>query len=45
MRGSNAKEVPCYQLTSYLLDTTTRLAVGLEPMLEGWSLPYRKNAS
>ena len=29
-----------YELASYLLDITTRLATGLEPMLKGWDLPY-----
>jgi hypothetical protein len=28
------------ELVSYLLETSTRLAVGLEPMLKGWELPY-----
>lgn len=29
-----------YELASYLLETTTRLSTGLEPMLKGWDLPY-----
>ncbi len=29
-----------YELVSFLLDSTTRLATGVEPMLQGWSLPY-----
>lgn len=37
--------VPIYELASYLVETTTRLSVGLEPMLKGWKLPYRKAAS
>ena len=32
--------VGTYQLASYLLESTTRLAIGLEPMLPGWALPY-----
>lgn len=34
--------VEIYGLASYLVETTTRLSVGLEPMLPGWQLPYRK---
>ena len=34
-----------YQLVSFLVETTTRLSVGIEPMLEGWSLPYQEHAS
>jgi hypothetical protein len=34
-----------YDLASYLVETTTRLPMGLEPMLKGWELPYRKHAS
>lgn len=37
--------IKAYRLVSFLVETTTRLSVGLEPMLEGWSLPYRKHAS
>ena len=37
--------IKAYQLVSYLVETTTRLSLGLEPMLEGWSLPYQKHAS
>jgi hypothetical protein len=37
--------VPVYDLASYLVETTTRLPMGLEPMLKGWELPYRKHAS
>lgn len=29
-----------YELVSYLLETTTRLATGLEPMQKGWDFPY-----
>jgi hypothetical protein len=32
--------VDTYDLVSYLLETTSRLAVGLEPMLKGWVMPY-----
>jgi len=34
-----------YDLASYLVETTTRLPMGLEPMLRGWQLPYGKEAS
>jgi hypothetical protein len=34
-----------YELASYLVETTTRLALGLEPMLKGWRLPYRDGLS
>lgn len=37
--------IKAYQLVAYLVETTTRLSVGLEPMLEGWSLPYKQDAS
>jgi hypothetical protein len=37
--------VPTYELATFLVETTTRLAVGLEPMLEDWSLPYTEHAS
>lgn len=37
--------IPTYQLVSFLVETTTRLSVGLEPMLKGWSLPYQEHAS
>lgn len=37
--------VETYELAAYLVETTTRLSVGLEPMLKGWKLPYRKEAS
>lgn len=33
--------VATYELASYLVETTTRLSMGLEPMLEDWELPYR----
>lgn len=33
-----------YDMASYLVETTTRLSVGLEPMLPGWQLPYRGRA-
>ena len=32
--------IETYDLVSYLLETSTHLAVGLEPMLNGWELPY-----
>lgn len=32
-----------YEMASYLLETTTRLSVGLEPMLDGWALPYQED--
>lgn len=34
--------VGVYDLVSYLIETTTRLSLGLEPMLKGWQLPYRE---
>lgn len=37
--------IATYDLASYLVETTTRLSVGLEPMLPGWRLPYGKEAS
>lgn len=37
--------VKAYQLVSFLVETTTRLSVGLEPMLEDWRLPYEDQAS
>ena len=37
--------VKTYQMVAFLVETTTRLALGLEPMLEGWSLPYQKDTS
>jgi hypothetical protein len=37
--------IAVYDLASYLVETTTRLSVGLEPMLKGWELPYSKEAS
>ncbi len=35
-----AKGIGSYELAAYLVDTTTRLHTGLEPMLKGWRLPY-----
>lgn len=32
--------IDTYDLVSYLIDTITRLPVGVEPMLKGWALPY-----
>ena len=29
-----------YELASFLVETTTRLSTGLEPMLKGWDFPY-----
>ncbi|HKI97760.1 MAG TPA: hypothetical protein VKB51_04725 [bacterium] len=37
--------ITTYDVASYLVETTTRLSVGLEPMLKGWKLPYQKEAS
>lgn len=37
--------VRTYELASYLVETATRLSVGLEPLLEGWELPYREYTS
>jgi hypothetical protein len=37
--------VESYDLVSYLLESTTRLASGVEPLLPGWSLPYQKRQS
>ena len=37
--------VDTYDLASYLLEMTTRLAIGLEPMLPGWELPYQNLGS
>jgi hypothetical protein len=34
--------IATYDLASYLVETTSRLSVGLEPMLRGWQLPYQK---
>ena len=36
-----AGAVPAYEMASFVLDVTTQLNVGLEPMLEGWTLPYK----
>ena len=37
--------IETYDLVSYLLETSTRLAVGLEPMLKGWELPYKPRSN
>ena len=37
--------VETYDLVSYLIETTTRLTVGLEPMLESWGIPYRNGST
>lgn len=37
--------VRTYELAAYLVETTTRLPVGLEPLLEGWELPYGEHTS
>lgn len=37
--------IETYELASYIVETTTRLSLGLEPMLHGWKLPYREEAS
>ncbi len=36
--------IDAYELVSYLVESTTRLSVGVEPMLKGWSLPYQEQA-
>lgn len=33
-----------YDLVTYLVEATTRLPVGVEPMLKGWRLPYRRSS-
>ena len=33
--------IDTFDLVTYLAETTTRLPVGVEPMLKGWRLPYR----
>ncbi len=37
--------VRTYEVGTFLVETTTRLAVGLEPFLNGWELPYREHTS
>jgi len=37
--------VDTYDEVSFLVETTTRLATGVEPMLKGWSLPHRRRPS
>jgi hypothetical protein len=37
--------IETYELGAYLLETTTRLALGLEPMQKGWKLPYGAKSS
>ncbi len=37
--------VATYDLASYLVETATRLNIGLEPMLEGWQVPYTEHSS
>lgn len=37
--------IETYDMVSYLIERTTRLSMGVEPMLEGWELPYRDAAS
>ena len=39
------KGIETYDLASYLVETATRLRKGVEPMLEGWALPYRDRRS
>lgn len=34
--------IDAYERVSYLVESTTRLSVGVEPMLRGWSLPYQE---
>jgi hypothetical protein len=37
--------IETYEVASYLIETTTRLSTGVEPMLAGWALPdYRGGA-
>lgn len=36
--------IDAYELVSYLVESTTRLSVGVEPMLRGWILPYQEQA-
>ena len=38
------KGAKIYELASYLVESTTQLSMGLEPMLPGWELPYQDNA-
>jgi len=33
--------IETYQFVSYILETSTRLSIGLEPMLHDWALPYQ----
>ena len=40
-----ADGVESYDLVSYLLETTSRLSTGVEPMLPGWTIPYRNQRS
>ena len=35
-----AEGIETFDLASYLVETTTRLSMGVEPMLKGWALPY-----
>ena len=37
--------IDSYDIVSYLVETTTRLPVGVEPFLKGWKLPYRGKRS
>lgn len=37
--------IESYEIVSYLVETTTRLSMGLEPMLKDWTIPYRSGAS
>jgi hypothetical protein len=37
--------VETFDAVSFLVETTTRLATGVEPMLPGWSPPYRRGPS
>ena len=39
-----AGAVQSYELASFVLDVTTQLNVGLEPMLKGWKLPYGRSS-
>jgi len=37
--------IPAYELAAFLIETTSRLSIGLEPMQKGWGLPYQEKTS
>ncbi len=37
--------IETYDLVSYLVETTSRLSTGVEPMLPGWTVPYVRQRS